>query len=121
MHKAPVTTAQRQRTKTKTNMTIHRYLIAVLNGQAPKAEGGQGAPFNPEATLMMPAGAKPVSVGLSSKGLNVFALVDASQDPEPRQFRLLRTGDEIPVGFAYVGSITLPGAPALHIFAEELK
>lgn len=96
-------------------MKIHRFQIAIIKGDE---KPGQPVQIKPEAVLMIPPGAKPMSLGLGSKGINIFAAVDPAAEPEPREVRMVPTGGDMPEGFDYIGSITPPSAPALHVFIE---
>lgn len=83
--------------------TIHRYILT-----------------NGAGTALIPTGAKLISVNIGSKGVYVYALVDPAAEPEPVNFRVLKTGEEVPAAefdtLEFVGSVTTPGAPALHVF-----
>lgn len=86
-------------------MAIHRYIITNENG-----------------TVLMPTGARVVSLNLSSKGIAIFAIVNTGEavEMDPVNFRVLKTGEAFTSADAatmeFVGSITIPGAPALHVF-----
>lgn len=94
----------KQTTNTKNQMkTIHRYILNNANGAA-----------------MMPAGFKTLSVNIGSKGVYVYALVDPAAELEPVNFRVIKTGEEIPAAdletMEFVATVAIPGAPALHVF-----
>jgi hypothetical protein len=96
---------------------ILRYKIATCKAGEPLTlEGIKGAS---RAVLMMSKGAKPVSVGLASTGINIYAIAELeAESTEPRNVRILRTGEAIPEGMDYVGTLALPALPALHVFIE---
>lgn len=83
--------------------TIHRYILNNANGAA-----------------MLPAGFKTLSVNVGSKGVYVYALVDPTAELEPVNFRVIKTGEEIAdadlATMEFIASVTVPGAPALHVF-----
>lgn len=86
-------------TKTKTKKAVFRF---VLTAQGPNV-------------VMIAPGAIVTHVQPHKKGVELFALVDPTAEPEPKDFYVAKTGE--PVEGEFVGTATLPALKALHVFA----
>ncbi len=71
-------------------------------------------------TIRLPANAKPIAVGFQGAlALMLWAEVDSDSEPEPRTFRIVGTGHELPaVPLRYVGS-AITGNLVWHVYEEE--
>ncbi len=76
-------------------------------------------------SLAMPAGAQVIRFDLTQTSMCIWAIVDPDVELETRRFTAISTGEPIPPGAEYIGTIVLrgsmfsPGDAVTHLF--ELK
>lgn len=69
--------------------------------------------------IMYRLGAIEAPTDEAGSGISIYAVGDTeTENTEPRNVRILATGEEIPEGFEHIGSIVLPAMKAIHIFME---
>lgn len=95
-------------------MNIHRYFLPVADEQS-----GELLPVS-EIDIEIPAGARLLDVALTSRGLALYALVNADNEIETRSFVVATTGAELPEvewdTAAFLGTVKVPGAQGWHVF-----
>lgn len=105
---------------TKTQNRIHRFVLGLAPSPKQAADAAAQAEDSTEVPkelmTMLPAGAQITGTfGSSRHGIAIFALVDPSLEAtEPRTFRIVRTGEDIPEGLEFVGTLN----PVLHLFVQ---
>lgn len=73
-------------------------------------------PLDDYATIRMPRGAQPLSVGMQHDELQLWARVDPGAEMEPRRFRIAGTGHPGAEG-KYVGTVLhFGGRLVWHVF-----
>jgi hypothetical protein len=77
-------------------------------------------PIEDTFTLTMPLGAQVLCMDMQGSVPHIWALVDPSQGPEVRHFRLAGTGHDIEGAVEYLGSFQMHGgALVFHLFEAE--
>lgn len=78
-----------------------------------------GLEFTDSQTLLLPEGAKILSVGNQMEKLCLWALLDPAQSPKARTFRIYGTGHPVPqdgTGY-FLGTVQFGGGTlVMHVF-----
>jgi hypothetical protein len=73
-------------------------------------------------SIMMPCGAKVLTVQMQGRQLQLWALVDPNQPYEPRRFSVFGTGWESEISGTYIGTFQLDGGSLVfHVFEEPTE
>lgn len=112
------TTTNPPDTQPEIAQVIHRHKLP-LNADPENAEQ-----FQP-VTLMIPAGFQVTAIqptkaikGDGGAAVEIYTLANPHAEPEPRTFKIVRTGEEMPHCGSAAFHITMayPGMPAIHLF-----